>query len=74
MTGISPENINLFPTNNLYPTFALLSSLLLFSNQPRIRMAITVKILFFASAREAAGCTSASIDLDSDAADTKALR
>ncbi|KAL7527471.1 hypothetical protein ACHAXR_003442 [Thalassiosira sp. AJA248-18] len=36
---------------------------------------ISVKILFFASAREAAGgITSASVRLDSDGADTKVLR
>eukprot|EP01083_Nonionella_stella_P159372 519822_1 len=36
---------------------------------------ISVKILFFASAREAAGgITSTSVELDSDGADTKVLR
>lgn len=36
---------------------------------------ITIKILFFASAREAAGgITSSSVELDSDSADTRELR
>ena len=36
---------------------------------------ITIKILFFASAREAAGgITSANLELDADGADTQVLR
>jgi len=34
---------------------------------------ISIRVLFFASAREAAGTTSTTVELD-DAADTKALR
>ncbi|EJK51938.1 hypothetical protein THAOC_28843 [Thalassiosira oceanica] len=36
-------------------------------------MAISIRVLFFASAREAAGTTSTTVELD-DAADTEALR
>ncbi|KAL9186763.1 hypothetical protein ACHAXT_010483 [Thalassiosira profunda] len=36
---------------------------------------VSIKVLFFASAREAAGgITSADVELDADGADTKALR
>jgi molybdopterin converting factor small subunit len=37
-------------------------------------MAITIEILFFASAREAAGVPSVSLDFDDSVVDTKLLR
>ena len=63
MTSVSPENINFIPLP--IPIYLYL---------PITMAPVIVKVLFFASAREAAGCTSASVELDSEAADTKALR